>query len=328
MIDPGTLRLVARGLLFAATGQLAGALLFALTIAPLPRRRRVLLWGALATAIAATGLWLFSQAALFGHQPLGQVASSGVLAITVARTRFGHVMALELALAAATVPALLLRRGVFAIVPAAAMLAALAWTGHGGDGRGVAGAVHLGADCLHLLAMGAWLGGLLPLALLLGAARGTGEEEEAAAARRAIWRFSSRCLWAVGVLAAAGTVNAWFQIASFGALFGTPYGRLLLVKIGVFLAMFALAAVNREILIPRLAGRLPGTAYGRVRRTLAPMIRNTLLIALLGGAVLAIVAVLGTMVPALHQDMDRHGGLPSHPVQSAASERSIPEPRR
>ena len=321
MTDPATLLLIARGLLFASAGELAGALLFELSVAPLPQGRRLLLWGGWAAALLAAVLWLFAQAARFGHRALAEVVSSGVLSITVTRTRFGHVMMVELVLVAATALALaaaaLMRRraSTLALLPAAGMLATLAWTGHGGDDRGLAGVVHLAADTLHLLGMGAWLGGLLPLALLIAAAQRYGETEAIVAARKAIWRFSSRCLWAVGVLAVAGSVNAWFLIGSLAAFVTTAYGQLLLIKIGVFLVMFTLAAVNREILIPRLSGRLPGDALVRVRNTLPGMVRNTLLIAALAIAVIGIAARLGTLPPALH-DMSQMPNMdmpPGHP---------------
>lgn len=299
MIDPGTALLVARALLFGATAQLAGALLFDLTVAPLPRGRSVMLWCAWAVAGVAAGLWLVTQAALFSHRSLGGVFGTGVLWVTMTRTRFGHVMATELALTLLTALALgaaaFLRRrpAPAAILPAAAMLGALAWIGHGADGHGIAGAVHLGADVLHLLAAGAWLGGLLPFAILMAAGRYASDIETAAAARQMIWRFSSRCLWAVGLLTAGGIVNAWFLVGSVAGFVDTDYGRLLLIKLGAFLAMVALAAVNREILIPRLAGPPPG----RLPRILPSMRRNTLLIGLLGILVIAIVARLGTLPP-------------------------------
>ena len=51
------------------------------------------------------------------------------------------------------------------------MLASLAWAGHGGATPGRPGDLHLAADMLHLLAAGAWLGTLIPLALLLAETR-------------------------------------------------------------------------------------------------------------------------------------------------------------
>jgi putative copper resistance protein D len=306
MIDPGTLLVVARALLFAAAGQLAGALYFDFSIAPLARRRRFIVWGGWGIAVLAASLWLVTQAAGFGHRPLGDVIGSGVLGITVTRTRFGHIMMIELALAVSTALALgaaaMLRQpfGRIGILPAAAMLATLAWIGHGGDDHGLEGGLHVGADAIHLLAMGAWLGGLLPLALMIRTAHRIGDVEAVTAARRATWRFSSRCLWAVGALAVTGCVNAWLLVGSFHALVTTDYGQLLLVKIGIFLPMFGLAAINREILIPRLSGQIPGEALDRAVQTFRPIYRNTILIAVLGIIVLSVVAKLGRLPPALH----------------------------
>ena len=59
---------------------------------------------------------------------------------------------------------------------AAASVAALVWAGHGGAATGTRGVVEAAADAVHLLAAGAWLGGLVPLALLLAAARRAGDE--------------------------------------------------------------------------------------------------------------------------------------------------------
>ena len=53
----------------------------------------------------------------------------------------------------------------------ACVLGSLAWAGHGGATPGRPGDLHLTADILHLLAAGAWVGSLVPLALLLSELR-------------------------------------------------------------------------------------------------------------------------------------------------------------
>ena len=81
---------------------------------------------------------------------------------------------------------------------------------------------------MHLIAASAWLGGLLPLALLLTAARREGIS--LALAREATLRFSTLGLISVGVLIATGSVNGWILTGSVPALVGTDYGRLLLAN--------------------------------------------------------------------------------------------------
>src|SRR3546814_15811165 len=51
-------------------------------------------------------------------------------------------------------------------VAAGGGLSSLAWSGHGAATEGGAGMVHLGADILHLLAAGAWVGALAALLLM------------------------------------------------------------------------------------------------------------------------------------------------------------------
>jgi putative copper resistance protein D len=154
------------------------------------------------------------------------------------------------------------------------------------------GDVHLVADVLHLIAASAWLGGLLPYVLFLMAVRG-GEASSRAAAVKATQRFSILGILAVETIFVTGFVNSWNLVGGFGALVATNYGRLLLVKIVLFLTMVGFAAVNRFCLAPRLA--LDGATRD--------LERNSLIEVALGLLVLSIVGALGTLSPAIHEVM-------------------------
>jgi len=52
----------------------------------------------------------------------------------------------------------------------AGFMASLAWAGHGGANTGGAGLIQITADALHLVAAGAWIGGLVPFALAIACA--------------------------------------------------------------------------------------------------------------------------------------------------------------
>ena len=155
-------------------------------------------------------------------------------------------------------------------------------------------------DAVHLLATGIWVGGLLPLALLLRAA----SREEGADARPyavlAARRFSRLALAAVVALVVSGTGNVITQIGSVAALVGTPYGRLLLAKLGLLLPILALAAVNRRRLVPALSGEAATVGRPAMRR-LARFVTAEAMLALL---VVAIGAALGMTPPARHQQPD------------------------
>jgi putative copper resistance protein D len=167
--------------------------------------------------------------------------------------------------------------------------AGMAFAGHAASGPGLRGDLHLASDVLHLIAVSAWVGGLVPFALHLWSIEGDGAHEATSAIRAITRRFSNLGTAAVLTIAATGIVNTLNLVGSPELLTHTDYGRLLAIKVGLFTAMVAVAAINRFDLAPRLPDR--GT-IGDIRR-------NSLIEASLGLAVLCIVAALGTMPPAL-----------------------------
>jgi copper resistance protein D len=172
------------------------------------------------------------------------------------------------------------------------LVASLAWTGHAGATAGQAGDLHAAADALHLCAAAAWIGGLLSLLLFFIVARRTRSPDWISLVRKTTERFSIMGIVSVAVLLTTGIVNAWFLVGSLHALIATGYGQLLLLKLGVFAVMLALAATNRLWLTPRL-----GLAGEGALRWLA---RNGAIEFALGLAVIAIVGMLGTLHPAIH----------------------------
>ena len=58
-------------------------------------------------------------------------------------------------------------------------------------------------------------------------------------------RFSEYALISVIVLAISGTAMAILIVGSWGTLFGSDYGRILLIKLGIVAAVVLLAAWNR-----------------------------------------------------------------------------------
>ena len=105
--------------------------------------------------------------------------------------------------------------------------------------------LHVAADAAHLLAAGAWLGGLLSLTFVLAT--------DAENAHDVLMKFSGMGTIAVAVLVASGLVNSWFLVGSITNLGGTPYGQLLLVKLGMFAGILGLAITNRLSLVPALS---------------------------------------------------------------------------
>ena len=271
----------------------------------LDRRLFALAWASLLVAVASGGAWLVIVASNMSGMPLGAVLWGPVLGTVLTQTRFGEDWELRAALAVVLAGCLavqgLTRKHVAAwigLLAAAAFIAFLAWAGHGAASEDVPfDAIHLPADILHLLAAGAWLGALLPLALFLVQARRDGSPEVVTVARAATQRFSVLGLSCVGTLLVTGVVNTWFLSGSIPALLGTLYGQLLLVKMALFAAMIAVASVNQRSLLPCLAD---GARENTLRvRACWQLGRNASIEASLGIFVLAVVGIIGVLPPGL-----------------------------
>ena len=309
-----TLLIAARAVHYAATISLAGPFAFVCFVAtPEPSerlRRRLLLLvvGSLVlTLVSGTG-WLLVLSARFSGQPLIAVLPQGIVATVLTRTRFGQIWLARfvlVALLALCAVARHRRPGRAAnwagLVVGASTLASLAWAGHGGATPGHPGELHLAADMLHLLAAGAWLGSLIPLALLLAEAQASNGPYWAACTRLAVPRFSVLAGTSVVILFAAGLVNTWFLAGTVPTLIGTLYGRLLLAKIAIFAIMVTIAAINLLRMAPRLVP-VGGGRHLTLWAAVDHLRRNALIEAGLGLCVLAIVGSLGILPPGLHTE--------------------------
>ncbi|MEO6041022.1 MAG: copper homeostasis membrane protein CopD [Croceibacterium sp.] len=270
---------------------------YARSLAGPPRGARALVAVAGAILAIAALLSIAAQASLFaGSFAEGLTAPS--IGAVIAWMPLGKAALVRALAAAAGVAAVALSpraRPAWPLVAAfgAVAAASLAWMGHGGATEGPLGWAQLIADMLHALAAAAWLGALAAFALLLAARDRSPPAVDAL--YRALHGFSGIGTGLVAVLGATGLVNGWVLVgpAHLGGMIGTPYGRLLSLKLVLFAAMLALAARNRFRLTPVLAiarAGDPSAALGGLRR-------SVLLEAGLGLAVLALVAWLGTLAP-------------------------------
>jgi putative copper export protein/mono/diheme cytochrome c family protein len=272
------------------------------------RRLLTVAWITLLVAIPSGIGWLIITGSQMSGLPIDAVLRQGVVGIVLTQTRFGQdwawrgalVIVLALCLFAQTSRWKEIARWI-ALVVSAAFAASLIWAGHGAAADDLPyDFLHFPADLLHLLATGAWLGALLPLALLLAEARRGDELAGSAVARVATLRFSTLGVTCVGMLLVTGIVNLWFLSGSIPALIGTLYGQLLLLKVAIFFGMIAIANVNRNRLVPVLA-HAAGAAALRFH-AVAQLRRNALLEAGFGMFVLAIVGIIGTLAPGLHTE--------------------------
>lgn len=252
--------------------------------------RPTLILTAAAACISALAWLGFTAANMSGS--LSNAISLPILTLVVEQTDFGKVWIWRLILSVTLVILFLPKKqsDVLALLQtagAALLLTSIAGTGHAGATPGELGTIHVAADSLHLLAASAWLGGLIPLAGVLAR-----KDLENGAAAEILNRFSQMGILAVVALLVSGIANSVMLLESFSALTGTVYGWLLIAKVAVFLGMLHFAAQNRFKLVPALA-----TGAGSTRENLQWNIAAEIG---LGTLILAAVAVLGTLSPALN----------------------------
>jgi copper resistance protein D len=311
-----------RAVHFVATIMLAGTVLFfAIVAAPafskagkdarLPARigfrLRWLAWISLAVVVVSGLAWLIALAQQLSDGTVTAVLWDGIVWIVLTKTGFGVTWTARFALViviGACLPITSERpngvRRWAAAFAAACLVGALGFAGHAGAGTGITGLVHLAADVAHLVAAAAWLGALVPLALLLHAAGQSPNQSSMTIACMATRRFSALGMASVSTLVVTGIVNTWVLAGSVSALLDTDYGRLLLAKVALFVVMVATAAVNRLVLTPRLVQEVDLVVGGGALRRLR---NNSLIETAIGAVILVIVAVLGTLPPGLHDEV-------------------------
>jgi putative copper resistance protein D len=255
------------------------------------RVQRALALAALITAVILlavsaanmTGYW----STLFDIETLGDVVQG---------TGFGQVQGVRILLGVGLVaiawrrrPAPDRGRDPALALGAAIFLFSIADTGHSRMDSGVMNWAHIFADALHLVAAGAWLGGLLALVLLVRRLTRLGRETAAATV---LHDFSGMGSFAVAVLIATGLFKSWRLVGSLHGLIATAFGWTLMVKLVLFGGMVALALANRLWISPAMDAQ-PGDAAMWLRR----LKRQVTLELALGLLVLAAVGLLGALQP-------------------------------
>lgn len=267
-------------------------------------RARLLVWAAVVALLSGL-LWLaFSVANMSGS--LSDLEDGEVIWAVVRDTSFGIVWTVRMVMVAIIVLLVAARQFFTAVswnfttsMLAALLLGSLAGVGHAQAEEGGMRLLHVASDAGHLLAAGAWLGGLVPLAYILNRSRGT--RDDAALIENVLLRFSGMGYVAVATLVATGLINSWFLVGSVSNLLTTTYGLVLLAKLLLFAGMLALAVLNRFWLVPSLSNAKAHAFDDKPAALLDRLFYHVLGEQCLGAIVLFIVSILGTLQPAAMQ---------------------------
>lgn len=178
-------------------------------------------------------------------------ALQGGLPQRFAGTRLGKAALIQagLALALAVVASRVGRgskvgRETSVLIAGAALFTPPLW-GHAGTSNQVVLAV--ASDWVHLVAVTCWVGGLAILALFVLRPGSTMDVAAASA------RFSKVAGISVVVVLVTGTINSLMRINSPGLLFSTQWGRLVLIKLGLFGVIALLGLRNRSKMLRAMA---------------------------------------------------------------------------
>lgn len=241
----------------------------------LARITTLLAWLALGSGVA----WLLLISASMAGRELLALDLATVQLVLV-KTFFGQVWSAHLLLNGLLVLGLLTPWSRLRLPLTVLLLATLAPVGHGAMLSGLNGQLLILNQVVHLLCVGAWLGGLLLLVLILRQAQRTDLEE-------VLRRFSGVGYGLVTGLLISGLINV--RVLT-GQLWPTPlfsgFALILLIKVLLVAGMLGLALLNRL----RIKGcqQRPGQLQASV-----------LLEWLLGAAAVAAVSLLGTLPPML-----------------------------
>ncbi|MCW3040480.1 MAG: copper resistance protein CopC [Solirubrobacterales bacterium] len=174
------------------------------------------------------------------------------------------------------------------VPPAGALAVAPALAGHARTSGNTL--LLVPSDVLHVVAMSVWLGGLAALLLLVPRATARLVPADRTSLLAAVLvRFSPLALACVLTLMVSGTVQSVLYLTSFGDLLHDAFGRAVLIKIVLIIALAGLGAINRQKVLPKLRhlaadGSAPGSSGHLLRRTLRAEVTVVMAVLITTGA--------------------------------------------
>ncbi|MFL6053219.1 MAG: cytochrome c oxidase assembly protein [Actinoallomurus sp.] len=248
-------------------------------------------WIAAAWAAGAAATLIFTISDILG-EPVGTVAGGNELSSYVGQLPQGTALMIVVLLAAMI--ALLTRTvatpGSVAGLLVVALIALLPppLTGHSATSPNHELAIS--GLAMHVVALAPWVGGLL----LLGWHAAHDGDHLGVAAHR----FSRMALWCFVAVGISGVANAVSRLPAPAQLFSTDYGRLVLVKVVLFLVLGLAGWLHRERTLPAVLAHNPkGYARRPVGRAPWPLVRLIAVEAFVMAATMGVAVALARTAP-------------------------------
>jgi len=282
-----------------------GGLLFAVGILPRSASRRSkdddgpehpAFSRALAVAAAAGAAWTLSAIAVLvlTYSDVAGQGISGDAEFTQALVYFMTDIETGRAWLAVTIIAAVVTTALFGVrslgglaltlVLALAGLVPAALIGHSSSSSDHEGAINsLG---LHLVGVSTWVGGIIMLAVLSGILTASKPGTAADITEPTLRRFSSLAGFAFVLVFASGVINASIRITTWGDLFGSAYGQLILAKTAATLVLGGIGFMHRQWVIPQLGRQ--GSALSSRRVLWQLVVAELLIMAATSGVAVAL----------------------------------------
>lgn len=207
---------------------------------------------------------------------------------SVFSTAFGRMWQIQLWLPIISLSALFFTQQFgrnLALLSALIQLCGLAMVGHAAMYDGMLGILQCINQSIHLISAAFWIGGLVPLTVIMRAAY---RESSRCDAICTMMRFSSYGHFAVALVLVTGIIDSWILLG-FPPRSFQLYNQLLSVKVLLVMLMIAIAFYNRYWLVPRFQR----ADYQAQQRFIAA----TCLELVLATCVLTLVSFLATLSP-------------------------------
>jgi streptogramin lyase/putative copper export protein/methionine-rich copper-binding protein CopC len=223
------------------------------------RRVRKMLRLFAVVAIGATILLLVVEAIAAAASPsLSDISAAAYTILTSTRLGEYWLFRLAVVLVAAGASAILLQqknplRRSWILIMAIGLVLSLSTsiTSHNAAATEYDPTINLLSDWIHLVAVGAWVGGLSYLAIAITSLSGLMKQRGKTVAEL-LRRFSSVAVVCVGAIGITGIYNLVLEVGSFTLLLTTAYGKILLLKLAIFAPMVAFGALNQFVLFDHI----------------------------------------------------------------------------
>lgn len=205
--------------------------------------------------VAATAALIFTYADVLGKPLSGDAVFGAGLAQFVTEVELGRYWLVLVLLAAVTTVLCFAVRDrrlvMLTLVVAITTTFPIASQGHAAGAANHSQAVN--SLLVHLIGAAVWLGGLITLVFIAKAV-------DRARLATLVERYSTLAFFAFIGVASSGAVSAWMRVGTLEQLWGTGYGKIVLLKVVTLLALGVFGAIWRQ----RAIKKIPGERGGRV----------------------------------------------------------------